>query len=191
MSSYNLIRFFKYAFIIGVLLLYIPLCVYTDINWMIKIVLFIPFSLLFLFLSKYLLPNEYDTECVVTGKYRGDDKIGDEAFNISTTLRGHFGVHSKKHSANQGNEIYRAYLCVEFLKLFFFPINCVIVKQGMSIDLIGEGKRRTEYTIYGESKWYPLEVIWLYLESIDIIILFLSIVGLINYAIEYFKDKPK
>lgn len=159
-------RDYYHFLLIFLLLTYIPLCIYVDISWIIKVAAIIPYTLVFYLISKYCMPEHFDNECVVTGKYNGSD-IRSGNNNIGMSLQGKFG-YSSYNLTQQYKDAYGAYRTYLSFNLFFIaiPIKCLILKDVTRPE--NEVRHKKKYIIYGTGNWEVLEALWIFLSNISI-----------------------
>lgn len=171
--------FFKYLIVICFLLTFIPFCVYVDIHWAFKLIAIYPYTLVYMYLSKKLLSDKINAECVVKNKYSGGD-FGIGYNGVGTSVLGQFGYTTRNFSSKYGDSfgVHRTYLML-YIFCVFIPVNCLILKKNTKIE--DEIQNKERYTVYGTSKWYILEIIWLYLKYLCCVIPFiLGLYGIIS-----------
>ena len=169
--------YYHYLLIIF-LLSYIPLCIFVDIHWIIKVAAIIPYTLIFYLISKYFLPEHFDNECVVTGEY-DDGAINYGNKSIGMSLEGKFGYSPFKLTSTF-HDSYGAYRTYLTFNLFFLiiPIKCLILKDVTTTE------DQAKYIIYGKGNWQVLEALWLFLRNISISAGALLLLVCIGYIID-------
>ena len=162
------------------LLSYIPLCVYVDINWIIKIAAIIPYSLVFYLISKYCFPEHFDNECIIAGKYYGGE-ISSGNNSVGMSLQGKFG-YSSYNLTQRYKDAYGAYRTYLSFNLFFItiPIKCLILKDVTKPE--DEMVHKKKYIIYGTGNWQILESIWVFLKYLNIAAVAVIILSCIGYV---------
>ena len=178
-SRKDQLRYLKYFIIIAFLLSYIPLCIYVNIPWIFKVMMVYPYSLLFYLLVKNWLPNDYNANFDVKGDYNGGD-LNVDYRGIGETLMGKFGSGSSSFFSKFKGE-YGAYRTYVFMTILFItiPINCLVLKEDTKPE--DELMNKRKYKVYGTSRWYLLEVLWLYLRKYC----YIAAVILVIYFLEY------
>ena len=161
------------------LLSYIPLCVYVDINWIIKIAAIIPYTLFFYLVSKYCFPEHFDNECIITGNYYGGE-ISSGNNSVGMSLQGKFG-YSSYNLTQRYKDAYGAYRTYLSFNLFFItiPIKCLILKDVTKPE--DEMVHKKKFIIYGTGNWQILESIWVFLKYLNIAAAALVILSSIGY----------
>ncbi len=178
-------RYLKYLFIIAFLLSYIPLCIFVNIPWIFKVMMVFPYSLFYYILVKNLLPNDYDANFDVKGDYNGGD-LNVDYRGIGETLMGKFGSGSSSFFSKFKGEFgaYRAYVFITIL-FITIPINCLVLKEDTKPE--DELMNKRKYKVYGTSKWFLLEVLWLYLRKYCYIAAVVIVIYFLNYLWCLFK----
>ena len=178
-------RSIKFILLFVFLFSFIPICVYINIPWIYKVMLVFPYSLLYLLYVKELLPNDYNTNFDVKDNYNGGDlKVGYNG--VGETLMGKFGSGSTAFFSSFKGE-YGAYRTYVFYTILFItiPINCLILKEDTRPEDDILNKRK--YRVYGTSKWYILEVLWLYLRKYCYIASIIIVLYFLDFLWHYFK----
>lgn len=178
-------RVLKYFLIIAFLLSYIPLCIFVNIPWILKVMMVFPYSLLYYLLVKNWLPNDYNANFDVMGDYKGGD-LNVNYRGIGETLMGKFGSGSSSFYSRFKGE-YGAYRTYVFMTILFItiPINCLVLKEDTKPE--DELMNKRKYKVYGTSRWYLLEVLWLYLRKYCYIAAVIIVIYFMDYLWNIFK----
>lgn len=181
----EIMKYLIYIFVIAFLLSFIPICVYISIPWIYKVMLVFPYSLIYFFLVKKLLPDDFDAPFDVKGEYNGGDFNVDYR-GIGETLMGKFGSGSSAFFSVYKGE-YGAFRTYVFFTILFImiPVNCLVLKEDAKPE--DELMNKRNYKVYGTSKWYLLEVVWLYLRKYCYIAAIIIIVYFLDYLWNCFK----
>lgn len=154
----------KYIVCLGILILYIMLCIFFNIHWGYKVMCLLPTIALYWVCAKYLPPDNFDGSIVVTGEYTGGD------FSDETPMFGKFGFKNTRKKIMDSPQVgvpYRTYV-FRWFWILLLPANCL----ALSKEFYGEP---ATYRVYGTCKWCILEVLFLYLYGITIITLFFDV----------------
>ena len=168
----------KYIVCLGILVLYVILCIFINIHWGYKVMCFLPTIALYWVCAKYLPPTNFDGPIVVTGKYTGGD------FSDETPMFGKFSFRNKRRRFMGSPQVgvpYRTYV-FKWFWIILLPAYCLALSIENEKTSYG---MPTTYRVYGICKWCMLEVLFLYLYGITIITLvidvFFTLALILNY----------